>query len=670
MRSACRACIALLVCLLTVQPVAASINFNDAGQVDAVDHGSAAGLDDLPTADFSWGCVVNRTSNGNSQYVIAKATAGTTGWYVFIGNGGGTEGQLNVVAGGVTTHLNIQSSAGTVVALNTPTYIGGSFDVTGGTMALYGGALTSYTALSAFAQTGTSLSGGYNSDAAANLLIGNGLDDGAVNTPFLGTIERCFIVKSELTAAQHDARKHAYLTTWIASCELVVSYLDNTDVANKCTATLGSHNGTLEGAAPSAVSALGDKLLDVTSAQLYASAANWYSDGAGALGANNIKGSSTYIQTTRTGAFFRFPVVINNAATDGGICWGHFDTSSLASVSAGNAPLLRVRYSRSNGGDERASYTVGLAYNANITDTRVLLSPISTTTNLEDGTYQVEVYFDAISLVTPGDRWGQDGVADQSVKFTSIECDETATVGTVSYDTDFCVFIGDSLIEGADAQGTDTERASNSAFYGPARSAARALGCEASANGFGGIGIVEGMGNQAVSSTYPALYSGTDANKAWDKYHSGAAISWTNTPYAVFITGGLNDAGCTTVTAADYTALIDDVRTKVGNAAYIFLANYPLIGSSVDACDTLMATAIKSVAVTARTTHLSGILKLHAANTARGPAFTSDDNLTGAGGSTHLNKIGGYEYALSLVAGAREYITRVTAGRSTTSGGN
>jgi hypothetical protein len=166
---------------------------------DKVDCGSAASLDDLPSAAFTVYAWVYRTADGANQSIITKDSVFPGGWDFVVDNGFGTDGELRLIvfrnSSTGTDWADAVSVSGTV-ALNTWTFVAGRYDpATTPRMKLYSGSLTTPVAeVSSYLrqQDGT---GAYLSDAAANLQIGN-VHRGAF--PFLGRIQRGGVVPSAL----------------------------------------------------------------------------------------------------------------------------------------------------------------------------------------------------------------------------------------------------------------------------------------------------------------------------------------------------------------------------------------------------------------------------------------------------------------------------------------
>lgn len=624
------------------------------GSAHYVNHGKGGARDNIlqSTGIITIAAIIYPTSvTTANQHLLSKelATTNTNGSWVFILS----NQKLQFIARRATTASFYETTNTVVVDNSVPWFVAVTFDDAraGGAGAhkarFYASRLDTPAALAALTSTETLAgSGALHTDANADLYVGL---ERANTGPMTGRMIRYGIYSTEQTAAQLDAFKHAYIgDVSLTNCVLLAEPHDGTGSTVQ-DLTSNNFDGTITGASWSSTP-IGDQLMDVTSAQLFASPGNWYSDGAGSLGANHIKGSSTYVRTNRCGAYLRFPVVLGSATDDFRNLWLRVDTSGLSAIAAANAPRLRMFYHRSDYADERASVTVDLAYNANVSILRV---PIATA--LAAGTYEIEVYFDAIDLQTPGDQWT--GPA-QSVKIHGIESDVSATVGTVTYHTDWLMVISDSINNGAATLGASVVRANNSAFFVGLQVMRRALRVEVCSNAFGGIGVNKGLGNNTRSSTFPAMWSSTDNEKAWDKYFGGAPIDFTNLPGRVVITLGLNDNGGADFTAADLTALIDDIRTTVGSSAKIHVVPYPIFGASADTVHGKMEDAVAAAAQQAGTYYLDRDFSLYAANVSV-TAVYSDDN---GAGSSHPNKYGSQIYGAMRAAAMLEAEAAASAG--------
>lgn len=180
-----------------------ALDFNAASRF--VDHGSAASLDNLPSASGITGIAwVYRTTNGANQGIISK-TSGTTVGFEFIVNNSPADGVLRLLARFGTTNLNYISSAASV-PLNTWTMV--AFTFSGTTAKLYAGDLSTAIAEVAY-NTSTAGVGTYGADASSNLYIGNRQRDPTTGF-FKGRIARAAVFPSVLTSAQIEAFRLAW----------------------------------------------------------------------------------------------------------------------------------------------------------------------------------------------------------------------------------------------------------------------------------------------------------------------------------------------------------------------------------------------------------------------------------------------------------------------------
>jgi hypothetical protein len=167
---------------------------------DKVDCGSAASLDDIPSAAFTVYAWVYRTANGANQHIFSKDNSFPSGWSLTANNVSGTDGELRFVVfrntSTATDWADAISVSGTI-PLNTWTFVAGRYDpATTPQMKLYAGGLTTPVAEVASyfrQQDGT---GSFLSDAAANLYVGN--LQRSTTLPFLGRIQRGGLIPGAL----------------------------------------------------------------------------------------------------------------------------------------------------------------------------------------------------------------------------------------------------------------------------------------------------------------------------------------------------------------------------------------------------------------------------------------------------------------------------------------
>lgn len=324
----------------------------------------------------------------------------------------------------------------------------------------------------------------------------------------------------------------------------------------------------------------------VTNANLFFSPYNWFSDGGGAMASTNIKASSTYAQTNAPGAYLKFKVTVSGGA---GSVKLNVDGSILSGLTSSTCPTLSHNY-------DGRPFTDTLLATAT---TQVTLA-----TGLSNGTYAFEVHFKSVGGTALGNanRWDT-GSAIYAVKVTGIEIDASASIPSQTLRSERILAYGDSFAEGInmvlanDDEANDTLNVSNDAVQSFVGLVARGFDAEYGLVAYGGIGVVEGMGNQSVSSTRPAMYSATAANRVWDFYHLSAArdIASPVAPDYLLIDCSANDSS---LSAASVTAWIDALRTAVGSDTWIFWVWYPVPAT---ANKSTVQTGVANAASTART---------------------------------------------------------------------
>lgn len=193
----------------------------------------------------------------------------------------------------------------------------------------------------------------------------------------------------------------------------------------------GSTTGTLtitdtsNGSTTTVTVAAGPQTINVTNSAWYWSPGNWYSDGAGSMGANNVKASSTYARTWNVGAYFRFGF---SGASAGNVVL-NVDCSSLSAITSVNRPILM-------------SSVDGAA------PTETTLTSATTTVTLATTTASgtVKVWLKGIGTNSGGgDRWTTPTLA---VKVTSLTIPAAASMVATTAKTRKMLVFGDSLAEG------------------------------------------------------------------------------------------------------------------------------------------------------------------------------------------------------------------------------
>lgn len=229
-----------------------SLNFNSAGSGRRVNHGSAAGLDDLAVDGtmtvWAW---VYREADGSNQMVMGKDGAYPSGW-IFLCDNPSAEGNIRLIVFRGATFGNATdfvSNASNVVALNTPTFIAATLDTGAGTyVKLYKGTVASDVAEVSGYTTSTNGTGAASTDASYDMMVGN--LQRTLNTPFLGRIHRGGVVNSVLTQAQLLSIQRA---TSISGCnvtntQLLFNYDDDPTVDHSGNGNTGTVTSAVDDA--------------------------------------------------------------------------------------------------------------------------------------------------------------------------------------------------------------------------------------------------------------------------------------------------------------------------------------------------------------------------------------------------------------------------------------
>lgn len=191
-----------------------------------------------------------------------------------------------------------------------------------------------------------------------------------------------------------------------------------------------TNNGSLSNPSNITYTANAVVTFGVTNTNIFFSPYNWFSDGAGSMQANNVKGSSTYAWSNNRGAYLRFKASVGASGT----IKLNVDTTSLASVTnAAGCPNLAWSV---GGGAEQ---TVLLASG----NTQVTLA-----TGLTAGTYEVFVAFRSVYITQDGDVAGCYTTPNNRVQVTGIELSSGGTLSSPTLKSKRMVIFGDSITEG------------------------------------------------------------------------------------------------------------------------------------------------------------------------------------------------------------------------------
>jgi lysophospholipase L1-like esterase len=241
----------------------------------------------------------------------------------------------------------------------------------------------------------------------------------------------------------------------------------------------------------------------VTDGNIFFSPYNWFSDGAGSLGANNVNASSTLARTNTPGAYLKLGL---NAAASGNATL-LLDTSSLNGITAANCPTIAISVDGGAFTTQLLSYATGT--------TRL---PIAG--NLSAGAHSAIVYFrsiDTTSALSMGDRWNTPASA---VTVTGVELDgKGSATAAPALRSKRMLFYGDSITEGVDAVGGSGANGDQDATQTYGQLLAAGLDAEVGIVGFAAQGwTIAGYGN--VPTFYDVT---TPSNSAYDKYFAGAS---------------------------------------------------------------------------------------------------------------------------------------------------
>lgn len=307
------------------------------------------------------------------------------------------------------------------------------------------------------------------------------------------------------------------------------------------TLTTGSSTGTLtisDGTISTTVTVTG--LVSITDANVYASPWNWYSDGAGAMGANNVKAGSTFIMSNNPGAYVKTKL---DVPSGGGTCYIEVTTAHHTGFgSAANWPTLQ--YTVDSGAVQTALLSSG--------QTQVSLGSLSA------GEHTVVVWFKSIGEFGI-DLWNG-ASPPNAVKLHGFSGPAGIVSAAPSLRTNTALFFGDSITAGFHNLSADADNDGQNAAYTWAQIVAVALDAEAGIVGFGGqADSVAGIGNVPVATTSYALYSAGKSRLV--------AGLFSPAPDYIIVNWGENG-----VNNANYTTLLANIRTAAPSAV-IFLVD-------------------------------------------------------------------------------------------------
>ena len=281
-------------------------------------------------------------------------------------------------------------------------------------------------------------------------------------------------------------------------------------------------------------------LVSVTDPAVFCSPYTTYSDGPGALQANNVRAGSTFIEWINPGAYLKFGFTGRSLRL-------HIDTSA-----ATEGFMPKVRWSLDDGRLvtlylKRGQKTIDIA------------------DHLKDGSHTLAFYL--ASTDAYADRWNR---PVQSLKITGIEIDAGAAVsapsGPIALEPKRALLFGDSITEGmwvlGDSKDSTKAVELNDATQAWPAMLAEALGTEYGICGFGGQSWVRFM-----KEVPPLPQSWKDYSKGRSRLFDG---KFSPVPDYVFVNMGTND-GSTDV-SAPAERWLRDVLQAVGPRTQVFVA--------------------------------------------------------------------------------------------------
>lgn len=245
----------------------------------------------------------------------------------------------------------------------------------------------------------------------------------------------------------------------------------------------------------------------VTNQNIYFSPGNWYSDGGGAMQANNVKAGSTFAWSNMRGSYLKFKVVVG---INGSVAL-NINTATLAAINAAGCPQLS--WSIDQAPFQKTTLMSGQ-------------TSLSLATGLSAGTHEVLVYFrgvyitqdgaSAANYTTPNNRW----------QITSVVLSAGGYLSMPDIKPNIHYGFGDSITEGDLSNGGPRSAVSQDAFLTYTYLLAQALNAE--------VGII-------------GFYGETWAwfNSSWQNYANGYSRlvggSFSPMPTTISINYGEND---------------------------------------------------------------------------------------------------------------------------------
>lgn len=289
--------------------------------------------------------------------------------------------------------------------------------------------------------------------------------------------------------------------------------------------------------------ASGPTTYPVTDPSIYWSPYNWYSNGGGAMQANNVKASSTFALCNMRGGYLKFRAAVG---ASGSVAL-NLDTTGLASIAAAGCP--QVAWSINGGAYQSTTLTSGQ-------------TTLALASGLSAGTYEVFAYFRGVYITQDGNSAQNYSSPNNVLKVTGIVISAGGTLSATTIRTKKLLVYGDSITEGDLSNGGPRSATSQDAHLTYGYVMAQALDAE--------VGIV---------GFYGKTWSWLDSS--WTNYYAGAsrlaAGALTPAPDFVVINYGEND-GNPGPASATVAATLSAISAAAPSAKMVL--NIPFAGTA------------------------------------------------------------------------------------------
>jgi hypothetical protein len=299
----------------------------------------------------------------------------------------------------------------------------------------------------------------------------------------------------------------------------------------------------------------GPVTLGVNDANFFAAPYVWYSDGVGSLAANNVKGSSTYVQSQMNGAYF----------VQGFTLGGTYSPVMTFDVTPELVlPLSTANYPRYAYSIDDAPWVSGTLPNGGGAATTLTLS------SLAAGAHTLEFYITSTDSGT--DRWN---TPVNSVRYKGLTCDSLATSSAAVRParSNKLIVFGDSITGAENTSGAGVGVGNGDAT----KSYVFALGLALNAE-YGNIGFASQGWDVGGSGNVPKFHSVGSGVKSWDHYWSGQSRLVSSlffpVPTHIVINMGTNDTGqgiAQATVSADVAQMLTQLRAACGSSTQILL---------------------------------------------------------------------------------------------------